>query len=82
LQQRLLLKLLYLAYVRNPFLMQVLVQVPSPKQAELAEKYKRGIADALGIRPEDINEEVVEKWVVHWLRAIVKPESWEKYGLI
>jgi hypothetical protein len=54
-----------------------------PKEAEaLKEKYKRGIAEALGISPEDINEEVVNRWILHWMRAMIKPEAWSKYGLI
>jgi len=56
---------------------------PLPKEFEaLAEKYKRGVAQAIGISPEDINEEVVKRWAIHWLRAMVKPEAWKKYGLI
>jgi hypothetical protein len=64
---------------RRPVLAQLL---PAPGTSELAEKYKRGVAQAIGIAPEDINEEVVRRWAIHWLRAMVKPEAWSKYGLI
>lgn len=68
---------------RRPVMAQLLgAGVPHARVEELAEKYRRGIAQAIGISPEDINEEVVRRWVIHWLRAIVKPESWAKYGLI
>ena len=60
----------------------VLGEVEEVRKKELAEKYKRGIAQAIGVSPEEINEEVVEKWAIHWLRAMIKPEAWAKYGLI
>ena len=72
-------RVLYLLYTRPSVLMEV--TLPS-KFEEIAEKYKRGIAQAIGVSPEDINEEVVKRWAVHWLRAMIKPEAWEKYGLI
>jgi len=56
--------------------------VPQGRVEEIAEKYKRGIAQAIGIAPEDINDEVVKRWAIHWLRAMVRPEAWAKYGLI
>lgn len=58
---------------------------PAPRIAragELKRRYVEGLAKAIGVRPEEIREDVVERWLVHWLRAIIKPEYWEKYGLI
>jgi hypothetical protein len=67
---------------RRPLLAQLFpISIPQSKVEEIAEKYKRGIAQAIGVAPEDINEEVVRRWAIHWLRAMVKPEAWVKYGL-
>jgi hypothetical protein len=82
--------LIYLALTRPRFLFELTLaeasmetlQTLPPRFQAVAEKYKQGIAQALGISPEDINEEVVRRWAIHWLRAMVKPEAWEKYGLI
>jgi len=68
-----------LIYRRRPLLLEITLP---PRAEEIAEKYKKGIAQAIGISPQDINEEVVKRWAVHWLRAMVKPEAWSKYGLI
>ena len=48
----------------------------TPKQKELAEKFKRGIAEVLGVPPEAIRDDVVAKWVTEWSRAFVKEEYW------
>jgi hypothetical protein len=45
-------------------------------QRQMAEEFRRGMADALGVPPEAIREEIVQKWVVNWTRAFVKPEYW------
>jgi hypothetical protein len=45
----------------------------TPQQKELMEKFRRGIAAALGVPPEMISEEKLEKWVRHWTAAFVKP---------
>jgi hypothetical protein len=45
-------------------------------QRRLAEKFKVGIAEALGVPPEAINQEVVERWIREWTKAFVKPEFW------
>ena len=77
--------LIYLALTRPRLLFELApaesIAERPPRFQEVAEKYKRGIAQALGISPEDINEGVVRRWAMHWLRAVVKPEAWEKYGL-
>jgi hypothetical protein len=43
-------------------------------QRRLAEDFKSGIASALGVPAEAIRQELVEKWVIGWTRAMVKPE--------
>jgi hypothetical protein len=78
--------LIYLALTRPRLLLELApseqpVERFPPRFQAIAEKYKQGIAQALGISPEDINEAVVRRWAIHWLRAMVKPEAWEKYGL-
>jgi len=78
--------LIYLALTRPRLLFelapveQIDERIP-PRFQHIVERYKQGIAQALGVSPEDINEAVVRRWAIHWLRAMVKPEAWEKYGL-
>jgi len=45
-------------------------------QRQMAEEFRRGMAEALGVPPEVIREELVQKWIVNWTRAFVKPEYW------
>ncbi len=45
-------------------------------QRQMAEEFRRGMADALGVPPEAIREDIVQKWIVNWTRAFVKPEYW------
>lgn len=45
-------------------------------QRQMAEEFRRGMADALGVPPEAIREDIVQKWIVNWTRAFVKPECW------
>ena len=45
-------------------------------QKRLAEEFKRGIASVLGVPPEAIRQDVVEKWVIEWSKAFTKPEYW------
>jgi len=45
-------------------------------QKRLAEKFKRGIADALGVPPEMIRKEPVEEWVIEFTKAFVEPSQW------
>ena len=42
----------------------------------LANKFREGIAKAIGVPPEWINEERVRAWVENYIRAFVKPEYW------
>jgi len=56
-------------------------------QKRLAEEFRRGIAEVLGVPPEAIREEPIEKWVREWTRAFVKPEytyqiNWDALGTV
>lgn len=53
----------------------------TPQQKALIEKWKRGIASALGVPVEAIRDDVAERWLVEWMRALVKPEYWGQLGL-
>lgn len=59
---------------------QKLEELP-PELRELAEKFRRGIAKAIGVPPEYISEEKVYKWVVNWAKAWTKPEYWQRLGI-
>lgn len=48
------------------------------EQKRLAEDFKLGISSALGVPPEAIRQDLVEKWVINWTRAMVKPEFWKR----
>jgi len=48
------------------------------KIKRLAEKYREGIAEAIGVPPEAIREDIVEKWVEEWTKAFVKPQFWNE----
>lgn len=43
-------------------------------QKRLAEEYRRGLAEALGVKPEAIRQEPIERWIRSFTRAFVKPE--------
>jgi hypothetical protein len=43
-------------------------------QRRLGEEFRRGIAEALGVPPEAIREEPLERWIIAWTKAFVKPE--------
>jgi len=45
------------------------------KLQRLAEEYRRSIAAAIGVSPEDINPQIVERWVREWTRAFLTPEA-------
>ena len=51
-------------------------RVNRAKIKRLAEKYREGIAEAIGVPPEAIREDVVEKRVEEWVKAFTKPEFW------
>ena len=46
----------------------------SPRQ--MAEEFRRGMASALGVPPEAIREDVVQRWIMAFTQALVKPEYW------
>ena len=48
------------------------------KLKNLAEEYRKGIAEALGVPPEYIRQDVVEKWVREWARAFLVPEAFRQ----
>jgi len=50
----------------------------NPKLKELAKKFRYGIARAIGVPPEYIREDRVQKWVEEWVKAWVKPEYWSQ----
>lgn len=54
----------------------------TPAQKVMAEEFRIGMAGALGVPPEAIREEIVQKWVVNWSRAFVKPQFWMQRGYI
>ena len=66
----------------RPRLLGEIEKIAVPRKKELIEKYKTGLATAIGVKPEEIREDLLERWLVGWLRAIIKPEAWEKYGLV
>ena len=45
-----------------------------PHLQRLAIKYRNAIAEVIGVPPEAIREDVVVKWVKHWMKAYLKPE--------
>lgn len=73
----------FLFWIRlRPRLFGEIERIAIPRKKELLEKYKTGLASAIGVRPEEIREEILERWLVNWLRAIIKPEFHAKYGLV
>jgi hypothetical protein len=50
------------------------VRALTPQQEELMKKFRKGLADALGIPEEAIREDILRRWVTEWTRAIVSPE--------
>lgn len=52
----------------------------TPAQKRMAEEFRIGMAEALGVSPERIRNDVVSKWIINWTRAFVKPEHWVQKG--
>ena len=44
----------------------------------LANRFREGIASALGVPPEYIREDRVRRWVENWAKAWIKPEYWDE----
>lgn len=53
-------------------------EIEDKKAEELAKKFVEAISRATGLPPEAINEEIAMKWAKHWMRAMTKPEYWER----
>jgi hypothetical protein len=47
-------------------------------QKRLMEEFRSGIASALGVPPEAIREEPLQKWVVNWSKAWTKESYWQQ----
>ncbi|HUW45183.1 MAG TPA: hypothetical protein VMW50_05235 [Dehalococcoidia bacterium] len=45
-------------------------------QKQMAEEFRIGMSQALGVPPEAIREDLVTRWIVNWTKAFVKPEYW------
>lgn len=52
-----------------------------PEAQRAVKRYIEGMAKALGVSPEDIDERVALTWYKNRLRSLVKSEAWGKYGL-
>lgn len=50
----------------------------NPNLEYLANRFRMGIARAIGIPPEYIDEEKVRRWVENWVKAFVRPEHWSR----
>ncbi|MEM2618761.1 MAG: hypothetical protein QW356_04670 [Candidatus Hadarchaeales archaeon] len=50
-------------------------------QRKLAESFKVGIALALGVPPEAIRQESIERWIREWTKAFVRPEWWAQVSV-
>ncbi len=46
-----------------------------PNIKDLAEKFRDSLAKTLGVKPEDIREDYVARWIEGWLSAILTPEA-------
>ena len=52
-----------------------------PNLKQFAEKFRKSLAKAIGVDPEDISEEYVARWIDRWLSALLTPEARKKLGL-
>jgi hypothetical protein len=50
----------------------------SDEQKQLASAFRDGIAEALGVPPENIKESAVMNWILNFTRAFVKPEHFDE----
>jgi len=53
----------------------------TPAQKAMVEKWKRRIAMATDVPPEAIDEEVAQRWLTNWMKALIKKEYWKAAGL-
>jgi len=59
----------------------LLGEVRTPQEKALIEKWKAGIASALGVPREAIRDDVADQYLGQWLRLLVKPEYHKALGL-
>jgi hypothetical protein len=59
----------------------LLGEVRTPQEKALIEKWKAGIASALGVPREAIRDDVADQYLGQWIRALVKPDYWRLVGL-
>jgi len=64
--------------LRIPFLQKIGItpETLTPAQKELMQRFRRGIAEALGVKPEHIREEPLTRWIIQWSKAWTVPEIW------
>jgi len=54
------------------------VDTLTPAQKRAMEEFRRGIASALGVPPEAIRAEPLEKWITEWTKVWVKEAYWQQ----
>jgi hypothetical protein len=59
----------------------LLGEVRTPQEKALIEKWKRGIASALGVPREAIRDDVADQYLGWWVRLLVKQDYWRLVGL-
>lgn len=56
----------------------ITLETLTERQREMMEKYREGMARALGVPPGAIKPGIVERWILGWTRAFVSPEYWKE----
>jgi|GEM_PF-4174621 len=51
------------------------------EQQFIEQKFREGIARAIGVPVEHIREDITQRWAKNWMKAFIKPEFWHLYGL-
>lgn len=51
----------------------------NPKLQNIAEKYRRAMAQAFDVPEGWIRDEIVKKWALHLAMAFIQPEHWEEF---
>jgi len=59
----------------------LLGEVRTPQEKALVEKWKAGIASALGVPREAIRDDVADQYLGWWVRLLVKQDYWRLVGL-
>jgi hypothetical protein len=59
----------------------LLGEVRTSQEKALIEKWKRGIASALGVPREAIRDDVADQYLGQWVRLLVKQDYWRLVGL-